>query len=71
MPRELKGYRDEPEITQLKIYKEILAHSILLTPEIEKAFDEGVYAIQENNGKLKIKMPKAQQDYISNLKLDI
>ena len=47
---------------------EILSQSTPLIPEIEKAFDEGVCAIQENNGKLKVKMPKAKQDYISNLK---
>ena len=29
----LKGYNDEPEITQLKIYKEILASAIILPVE--------------------------------------
>ena len=56
---------------QIYALKEILSQSIPLIPEIEKAFDKGVCAIQENNGKLKVKMPKAKQDYISNLKLDI
>lgn len=56
------------EINQLK---KILSQSTALIPEIEKAFDKGVCAIQENSSKLKVKMPKAKQDYISNLKLDI
>lgn len=68
---ELKGYNDEPETTQLEIYKEILSQSTPLISEIEKAFDMGLQAIQENNGKLKITMPKAKQDYILNLKLNI
>lgn len=53
------------------LLKEILSQSTLLIPEIERAFDEGVNAIQENNNKLKVTMPKAKQEYISNLKLDI
>lgn len=55
----------------IKVIKEVLSQSTPLIPEIEKAFDKGVCSIQENSSKLKVKMPKAKQDYISNLKLDI
>lgn len=51
--------------------KEILFNSIPLEQEIEKAFDKGLEVIQENSGKLKVTMPKAKQDYITQLKLDI
>lgn len=69
---ELRGYKDEPEITQLKIYKEILAHSILLTPEIEKAHNVGTnYGVYLQGGSYDNNDNIDSEDYISNLKLDI
>lgn len=56
---ELEGYNDEPEITQLKTYKEILSQSTPLIPEIQKALETGREDTIE------------YEDYISNLKLDI
>ncbi len=38
---ELEGYKDEPELTELKVKKQILSQSTPLIPEIEKAFDAG------------------------------
>ena len=58
---ELEGYKDEPEITELKIYKEILSQSTPLIPEIEKAWLDG------NTSSTK----DYKEDYITNLKLDI
>lgn len=64
-------YVSDSQNAQIELIEELLSQSTALIPEIEKAFDKGVCAIQENNSKLKVKMPKAKQDYISNLKLDI
>ena len=59
---ELEGYKDEPEITELKIYKEILSKSTPLIPEIEKAFGAGCRCEDWIDGR---------HDYTSQLKLDI
>ena len=64
---ELEGYRDEPEVTHLKIYKEILSQSTPLIPEIEKAYNAG--KIHNNLSVAGFDNPQGR--YISNLKLDI
>jgi len=70
--RLLSDIEEEREIVgEQRGLSQILSQSTPLIPEIERAFDEGVNAIQENNNKLKVTMPKAKQEYISNLKLDI
>jgi hypothetical protein len=56
---------------ETRALNKILSQSTPLIPEIEKAFDKGLEVIQENSGKLKVTMPKAKQDYITQLKLDI
>jgi hypothetical protein len=69
---ELKNDEDsKSDISEEEILEDILFNSIPLEQEIEKAFDKGLEAIQENSGKLKVTMPKAKQDYITQLKLDI
>lgn len=61
---ELKGYKDEPETTQLKVYEEILSQSTPLIPEIEKAFDAGHRICK--GGFMYI---PSKREYILNLKL--
>ena len=51
---ELKVYKDEPEIVQLKVYEEILSQSTPLIPEIEKAFDEGQNSVDAINIKIEV-----------------
>lgn len=69
---ELKGYKDEPEITQLLMLQQILLNSTNLLPEIEKAFDAGIeygfYAAYNGDSEGDI---QDNETYIRNLKLDI
>ncbi len=70
--RALSDIEEEREIVgEQRSLAGMLSQSTPLIPEIEKAFDKGLEVIQENSGKLKVTMPKAKQDYITQLKLDI
>ena len=63
---ELQSYKDEPEITQLKVYKEILHQSTPLIPEIEKAYEAG-----KLDNELSLYFDNPKDRFLSTLKLDI
>jgi len=65
---ELEGYKDEPELTELKVKKQILSQSTPLIPEVEKLI---IMSSTSNIDFLPDKVEKIKQHYILNLKLDI
>lgn len=54
-----------------RILKKVLSQSTPLIPEIEKAINSGIRSFESNAYEMPELIKEIQQDYISNLKLDI